>query len=176
LLVEVMFAPSRRKRFSLTPDPKTDTSVVPPEGVVGDTPGSSLSGSERPWRRSGIAAIISALVVVRTPVPRASRPAPSTTTESPNPEDRSTMRRSIVSPARRRIPVSRRDVNPVCSTSNSYTAGRQCGHVQAPLSSVGTVRTPPMSAGELIGTVAPTTARPGSSLTVPTMAPVRACA
>src|SRR5215510_13934020 len=56
----VKFVPSRRKAFSSTPPPKTETQLLfPLEAEVADTPGVALMKSNMLYRRTGTAFICS---------------------------------------------------------------------------------------------------------------------
>src|SRR5919201_6521820 len=84
----VKFVPSMRNRFSLPPEPNTDTVLtVPLDGEVGDTPGAALIKSNMLYRRVGTTPRDSGPNRVSSPLLRASmrEPAPWTTIDSATP-------------------------------------------------------------------------------------------
>src|SRR5262247_995124 len=69
----VKFVPSRRKAFSSTPPPKTETPLLfPLEAEVADTPGAALMKSNMLYRRTGTAIICSEVKRLDSPIFRVS--------------------------------------------------------------------------------------------------------
>src|SRR4029453_3895140 len=78
---QVKFVPSMRNRFSLAPEPSTDTVLtLPLDGEVGDTPGAARIKSKMLNRRVGIALRYSVPKRVSNPLPRASMREPDSWT------------------------------------------------------------------------------------------------